>query len=299
MKDVTEWTPADVQDFLQSVLPGHACLSFFTYTSGYVLHSLEKDDLRRQARSDEAANIIWAELRKHRCATCGRIDFQVRTDRSGLEGPPCISVYVKLREEVAFEIDVLPTDTVDSLKERVAEHDGFPPACQRLIYNGMSLQDGRTLASYSVCHGATLLLVPTLKEQNQGKPVAFTAPRGALMIPGTKSWQPSNQHRPYVAVVCSDASRNFPMSLEFTSVSDSEAFARAAQEDALLLEIPPETPSGETTEVRVHLDVETGLARLDKTLRLLSPGMTYQGLVHFGGRGGHVKVALVTGAAVQ
>lgn len=299
VKDVTEWTPVDVHEFLESVLPGHPCADFFTYTSGYVLCSLEKEDLRRQAKSEEAANVIWAELRKCRRAAGARGEFQASTDRGGLEGPPSLTVYVKVRQETAFEVDLLPSDTVAALKEQIAERDGTPPEYQRLIFNGMSMQDDRTLQSYNVHHGASMLLVPQLKEQGKGRPMNHSAPRGILMVPGSKAWQAASPHRPYLPVISSDVSRNFPVSLEFESATDSDAFAQAAQEEPPMLEIPPSGSSLRGTEARVHLDPDTGGVRLDSTGNTLLPGSTYQGLLHFGGRGGQVKVALVTGSAVE
>jgi len=298
-KDVTEWTQADVHEFLENILPGHPCADYFTYTSGYVLCSLEKEDLRRQARSEEAANVIWAELRKCRRAAGTKGEFQASQDRGGLEGPPTITVYVKVRQEVAFELDAIPSDTVASLKDQVADREGTPADSQRLIINGMSMQDDRTLASYGVCHGASILLVPQLREHGKAsRPMAFSAPRGMLMVPGSKSWQPSNQHRPYMPVISSDVSRNFPVSLEFENSADSDTFAIAAQEEPPVLEILSAGHSQRSAEVRVHLDADTGGVRLDATGNVLAPDTSYEAFVHFGGRGGQVKVNIVTGTAV-
>lgn len=298
VKDVTEWTPEDVHEFLDSILPGHPCQDFFTYTSGYVLNSLDREDIRRQAKSEEAANVIWAELKKCRGAASRTGQFQPSQDRGGLEGPPTITVYVKVRQEVAFELEVLPSETVAAMKEQLAQREGTPPECQRLICNGMSMQDGRTLASYDVRHGANILLVPQLKEQGKARPMSFSAPRGMLMVPGSKAWQPSNPHRPYLPVICADVARSFPVSLEFENEGDSDAFAAAAQEESPVLEIPPSERTQRATEVRVHLDTDTGGVQLGETVNVLAPNSTYQAYLHFGGRGRQLKVALVTGASV-
>merc|ERR1712159_687591 len=89
-------SPADVREFLLTVLPGHPCADFFTYTSGYVLCSLDKEDLRRQARDDEAANVIWAELKGCRLAAAAApgSQFEATQQRGGLVGPPTVTVYV-------------------------------------------------------------------------------------------------------------------------------------------------------------------------------------------------------------
>eukprot|EP00438_Fugacium_kawagutii_P018729 Skav212358 [mRNA] locus=scaffold3038:72730:75282:+ [translate_table: standard] len=62
LKDPLEWTPSEVGDFLASILPGHTCLNYFQHTSGYVLCSLEKEDLRKQTKNDEAKRPCFQRL---------------------------------------------------------------------------------------------------------------------------------------------------------------------------------------------------------------------------------------------
>jgi len=156
VKDVTEWSPADVREFLLTVLPGHPCADFFTYTSGYVLCSLDKEDLRRQARDDEAANVIWAELKGCRLAAAAApgSQFEATQQRGGLAGPPTVTVYVKTRQEIAIELEVLLSDLVRSLKAQIEQREGTPLEHQRLICNGMNMQDSRSLISYGIRHGS-------------------------------------------------------------------------------------------------------------------------------------------------
>merc|ERR550514_2158509 len=104
VKDLTEWTPIDVREFLQAILPGHPCSDFFTYTSGYVLCNMEKDDLRRQAKDEEAANVIWTELKgcKRAPISSANRTFEARQAfNNGAEGPPTVTVYVRSRQEIA------------------------------------------------------------------------------------------------------------------------------------------------------------------------------------------------------
>lgn len=300
VKDVTEWSPADVREFLLTILPGHPCADFFTYTSGYVLCSLDKEDLRRQARDEEAANVIWAELKGCRRAAASALggEFQATTDRGGIDGPPTITVYVRTRQEVAVELEVLPSDNVALLKAQIEEREGTPADSQRLICSGMNMQDGRTLASYDIRHGAVILLVPQIKEQGKTRPVMF-APRGMMMVPGSKAWQPAATARPYMPVICSDVSRNFPVNLEFTSATDLEAFVAAAREEPPVLEIQPSKRNQLPMETRVYLDPDTEGVKLDSAGNILAPSSQYEAFLHFGGRGGEVKVTVVTGAAVS
>ena len=299
LKDVTEWSAAEVHEFLESIVPAHPCIDNFTYTSGYVLCSLDKEDLRRQTRDDEAANIIWAELRKCRRAKGTDGELKVSHARGGLEGPPTITVYVKVRNEVAFELDVHPSDTVLSLKQLVAERESTPPEIQRLISGGVIMQDDRTLSSYNVRNGANVLLVPHIREPtDHSRPMSFSAPRGVLMVPGSKAWAPATVHRPYVPVIGSGVARNFPVSIEFHSSEDTDTFAVAAQEEPPVLEIPPVGRMSKAAEAKVHMDPDTGGVRLDETENTLAPSTTYEAFLHFGGRGGQVKVSVVTGDAV-
>lgn len=303
VKDVTEWTPADVREFLFTILPGHPCIDLFTYTSGYVLCSLDKEDLRRQAKDEEAANVIWAELKGCRlaAAACPGSQFEATHERGGLAGPPTVTVYIKTRQQVAIELEVLLSDLVSSLKLQIEEREGTPAESQRLICNGMNMHDSRSLASYNLRHGAVVLLVPQISGstiQGRTRPLMF-APRGMMMVPGSKAWEPSSPQRPYMPVLCSDVSRNFPVSLEFGSKEDLEAFVEAACQEPPVLEIQPARRGQLPAETRVYLDPDTEGVKLDTTGNVLAPSMQYEAYLHFGGKGGDVRVAIVTGAAVS
>ena len=55
----------------------HPCLQYFKYTTGAVLASLAKDDLRRQCKDVEAAHIIWYELNAHRKSMAEKQEIEV------------------------------------------------------------------------------------------------------------------------------------------------------------------------------------------------------------------------------
>lgn len=319
VKDVTEWTPADVRDFITAILPGHPCVNYFTYTSGYVLRSMGKQDLRRQAKDEEAANVIWAELAGCKSAaatadlatrrnastavptprTAATVDFEARQKFQGsVEGPPTVSVYVRFKNEVALEFEVLLSDTVSSLKHQIAEREGTPVENQRLMCKGMNMQDARTLKLYEVHRGLVILMIPHLRDQ--GRLPTMFAPRGSLMVPGNKPWTPSHPVRPYVPVLASDVARNFPVSMEFQSTTDSEAFLAAAQEVPPVLVVQPPVGSRGLlpTETKVFLDPSTEGVRLDETGNTLVANSRCEAVVHFGGRGGEINVTLVTGEAI-
>jgi len=54
--------------------------------------------------------------------------------------------------------DISPTDTVETIKDKVQDKSGVPVADQRLIFAGKQLEDGRTLESYKIQKESTLHL---------------------------------------------------------------------------------------------------------------------------------------------
>ena len=65
----------------------HPCLQYFKYTTGAVLASLAKDDLRRQCKDEEAANIIWHELNAHRKSMAEKQEIEETSPQTYLNPP--------------------------------------------------------------------------------------------------------------------------------------------------------------------------------------------------------------------
>lgn len=294
LKDAAQWSRAEVREFIGSVLPGHPCVDFFTYTTGYVLCSLEREDLRRQAKDEEAANVIWHELRKCTQAAPPKADAQDK----GLDGTTVpLEVYVKTQRGDVFDLRVQLSDTVAMLKARLAESEGTPPESQRLMWKGFNMHDERTLASYEMRHGAVVLLAPKLRDWAESKTrrAQFVAPRGQLATTHVP-WSP-NSTGSVLPVLCRDVSRDFPVGLEFAGQEDCDAFAAACREEQPpVLEIPSASLGAPVTECRVFLDPDTGGVELEGGTSVLKPNSRYDAYLHFGGRGGSVRVALETGS---
>lgn len=300
VKEVDAWSKAEVRNFLNDILPNHPCINLFQYTSGHVLATLEKDDVRRQAKDEEAANVIWAELSKF---VKGVRDRGLTT--AGVPASGAYTLFVRTPAEVAMEFEVSPTDTVAVLKSRLSDLEGTPVENQRLVWNGINMADHRTLASYSINNGACVLLVPHLTASQRFVPPP--APRGMLMVPGNKSWQPTHQAKPYMPVVCSDVYRPFPMSVEFGSVPDYQTFIAAAQKQVVdapsevhpnpkgapILEIHPIDTCHGPVQTRVFLDNDMEMLRLDTVGDIAVPNTRYSATMHVAGS--QKQVTLTTG----
>lgn len=287
-KDAAEWSNPEVRAFLDTVLPGHACVAGFGHTSGRVLCSLTKDDLRRHAKDEEAANVIWAELQRVRDAHSHREDVATH-------GTDPYTIFVRTPTDFSVELDVLPTDTVADVKQRLAAVEGTPVEMQRLTRNGGPLLDARTLASYNVSHGAVLLLVPRLALSSGGQRQRFAPPPQPRSATGAGA--ASGLPRPRVPIVCTDIVRPFPMSLEFEGIPEYQAFMLALQrqagrrnpealapdeadENAPFLEILPADGAHGAVQTRVAFDAEAETLLIDTVGDILMECTRYRAMLH-------------------
>ncbi|XP_017776577.1 PREDICTED: NEDD8-like [Nicrophorus vespilloides] len=62
-----------------------------------------------------------------------------------------------------LEIDVEPTDTILTIKDKLEEREGIPVDQQRLIYQGKKMKDDQTVKNYKIQPGTTLHLVIALR----------------------------------------------------------------------------------------------------------------------------------------
>lgn len=291
--DPHSWSCDEVRLFLQSVLPAHAAAARFSHTTGRILCSLEKEDLRRQAKDEEAANVIWFELLR------AREEFEAKQDIAA-HGAETFTLFVRTPAEIALEFEVVPMDAVLEVKARIASLEGTPVEAQRLMWNGVPMTDTRTLASYNVSHGSTLLLVPRL------------GPGGARYsaAPATKRAPPpaAGGLRPSVPIVCGDIHRPFPMRIEFQGIGEYQSFmlalqrqvgrrdmtgSRPAEETAPYLEILPLDDIHAPVQTRVLFDAEAEMLVIDSLGDIMMPNARYKVLLHL--RSEQKIACLVTG----
>lgn len=70
-----------------------------------------------------------------------------------------MEIYVKRLDGATTPLEVQGSNTVDDVKIKIYEKDGFRPSEQRLIFAGRQLEGDRTLEYYKIDRECTLHLV--------------------------------------------------------------------------------------------------------------------------------------------
>jgi len=276
----SEWTPEEVHAFVEAALPSHPCVSCFRYISGYVLLAMTKEDLQRQARDAEAADELWEALERLRHtdvspgqllpASVSRAPVHVPAIQSRGLPNDIIIIFVKTPAGTAVELEAYSDSTVGDLKNRLAELEGrMTCEGQRLILDGHTLEDAKSLEACKVRHGSLLRLVPVVKDFDTWFLNAPNARRGLLMVPSPAGVVLETWSRLLLPLICNDGPLVPAMFLELSNDQEKSLFVDAASRvrPRPLIEILPEGPEGRSLRVEAamsgsNLRVETRASQL-------------------------------------
>jgi ubiquitin len=77
------------------------------------------------------------------------IDF-VKIGNKKNKAQGAFQIFVRHPDSSIITIDVEATESVENVKQKIQDKKGIPANSQRLLFNGVQLEDGRTLEDYSV-----------------------------------------------------------------------------------------------------------------------------------------------------
>ena len=67
-----------------------------------------------------------------------------------------IQIAVKTPRGNTINLDVLPEDSIDKIKDKIQAKEGIPPEEQHLIYDRNELDDDKPLSNYNIRDGTTI-----------------------------------------------------------------------------------------------------------------------------------------------
>ena len=75
-----------------------------------------------------------------------------------------MQIYIKISEEKTIQIDVEPSDSIEAVKGKIQDKEGISPDSIDLNFNGIKLENDKTLADYNIQKESTLNLIIEAQE---------------------------------------------------------------------------------------------------------------------------------------
>jgi ubiquitin-large subunit ribosomal protein L40e len=114
---------------------------------------------KEEEEEEEPANLPWF------CAVEGHATVHVGVHIKEQEGHLAAAddnafiVFVKTLTGKTIPLEVFPSDTIAMVKQKICDSEGIQPLQQRLVYNGVRLEDDKSLSQYNVPNQSYIYLV--------------------------------------------------------------------------------------------------------------------------------------------